>query len=110
MILDTPVICREKFIFCHQIKNFRLSEMFSKYISVSIFRKIHYRCSENSGFENCNQNHSKIPVEKRASRSKTNYSISTAAEQRFPPGVAATSIAQKIWLNLRKYHFKHLMI
>ena len=72
MILNTLGICREEFIFCYQLKNFSLSEnvfeiYFSIFPSEEFFENPEKDTTggvKNSYSKNCNQNNSKIPLEK----------------------------------------------
>ena len=68
MILNALGIRREEFIFCHQLKNFSLSEnifeiYFSIFPSEEFFENPEKDTTggvKNSYSKNCNQNHSKI--------------------------------------------------
>lgn len=72
IILDTLDICRENFIFCHQLKKVGLSEnIFQIYSSIYPLEKFFKNPEKdttavlkNRCYENRNRNHSKIPVKK----------------------------------------------
>ena len=72
MFFDTLGICREKLIFCDQLRNFSFLENVFEINFIIYPLKMFFRNPENdiagslknSCSENCNQNHSKILVEK----------------------------------------------